>query len=121
MYRKTDSSSYTDNLDEIIIDCSSESDSNDESIPKPVGEPGRPNRGGYNLQSAINLDGTTYRKLKVNLQSLLEKIADRVKNAVHRLIKQHLDEGKSYSKQDPIKIDVICKEVKSTLFFCLSL
>lgn len=34
-------------------------------IPKPDGEPGRPGRGGYNLEAQLAWDSTTFSKLKV--------------------------------------------------------
>lgn len=44
---------------------SEESDSDDEQIPKPSGEAGRPGRGGYNLEDALDWDPKDFAKLKV--------------------------------------------------------
>lgn len=38
---------------------------NDGRIPKPAGEPGRPGRGGYNLQDALDWNVKTFNSLKV--------------------------------------------------------
>ena len=40
-------------------------ETNHRRIPKPSGEPGRPNRGGYNLQTALSWTVRDYKKLKV--------------------------------------------------------
>jgi hypothetical protein len=53
----------SDDISDIDTDSADESDG--EKIPKPSGEPGRPGRGGYNLDEAINWDPATFRKLKV--------------------------------------------------------
>lgn len=60
----------TDSSDESSTDseCGSLSDvnSNDEQlIPKPEGEAGRPGRGGYNLEETLAWDSKEYRKIKV--------------------------------------------------------
>ncbi|KAF8582872.1 hypothetical protein K439DRAFT_1617914 [Ramaria rubella] len=43
----------------------SEAESDSKKIPKPIGEPGRPGLGGYNLEEAINWDVLRFKKLKV--------------------------------------------------------
>ena len=43
---------------------SEESDSDDEQIPKPSGEAGRPGHGGYNLEDALDWDPKDFAKLK---------------------------------------------------------
>jgi hypothetical protein len=59
-----DSSSLSD------ISESSESKSTisteEQQIPKPPGEVGRPGRGGYNLDDTLNWDSESLRKLKVS-------------------------------------------------------
>jgi hypothetical protein len=41
------------------------SDLDGEKLPKPRGEPGRPNAGGYNLQEVLNWDKKEFEKVKV--------------------------------------------------------
>jgi hypothetical protein len=48
---------------------SEESDSDDEQIPKPSGKAGRPGRGGYNLEDALDWDPKDFAKLKVFIHS----------------------------------------------------
>jgi len=64
----------------VLSDLSSLSDMEMEAeigkIAKPIGEPGRPNRGGYNLQSAVSWSAPEFNQLKVlsmllNLQQYL--------------------------------------------------
>ncbi|KAF8583097.1 hypothetical protein K439DRAFT_1617730 [Ramaria rubella] len=43
----------------------SEEDSDSETIPKPIGDPGRPGWGGYNLEEAINWDVLRFKESKV--------------------------------------------------------
>jgi hypothetical protein len=46
-------------------------------IPKPDGEPGRPGRGGYNLQEALAWDSKSFQRLKVrHIQSLRLPLVD---------------------------------------------
>ena len=59
-----------------LSNCSSESLSDsdeasstlseDSKIPKPAGEPGRPGRGGYNLETALNWNHRAFAKFKVS-------------------------------------------------------
>ncbi|PPQ70077.1 hypothetical protein CVT26_013411 [Gymnopilus dilepis] len=65
-----------------------------ESIPKPPGEPGRPNSGGYNLESQLH--GWT--------PKLFSEISGFVKN----LADIQLDMTKSYNKQSRSTIASIC-------------
>jgi hypothetical protein len=46
---------------------SAEDEVEDEPIPKPQGEAGRPGRGGYNLEAALAWDQLDYQKFKVGL------------------------------------------------------
>lgn len=46
-------------------DSSSDSGSADVKIPKPPGEAGRPGRGGYTLEEALDWNSKTFKKLKV--------------------------------------------------------
>jgi len=70
---KDNDNSSSESVDETDQDhpMDSDTDPDDDCIPKPEGEPGCPNRGGYNLREAVNLDEKTYRKLKVRYMLLL--------------------------------------------------
>ena len=57
---------------ELSSDAASDSDTlstlpDDFKIPKPQGEPGRPGRGGYTLESALNWNHTLYVRFKASL------------------------------------------------------
>jgi hypothetical protein len=56
-----------DDLSSGVSDAQSEApdDSDEGKILKPIGGPGRPGRGGYNLESAICWDVLAFKKLKV--------------------------------------------------------
>ncbi|KAI0338943.1 hypothetical protein BDW22DRAFT_1432153 [Trametopsis cervina] len=64
-------------------------------IAKPAGEPGRPGRGGYNLEAALGWG---------------EKAYNQFKTKVDRLIKTHLDQGLSYAKQDQKSVRYLINE-----------
>lgn len=49
-----------------VLSTSTDTD-DDDKIPKPDGEPGRPGRGGYNLERAINWPAKEYKKLKASI------------------------------------------------------
>ena len=59
----TDSMSDTESISSTL--------SEDSKIPKPSGEPGRPGRGGYNLETALRWNQKAYGKFKVCLSPLL--------------------------------------------------
>lgn len=52
-------------LTSLPSDMSEVDGSDDGRIPKPTGEAGRPQRGGYTLKAALNWKGKDYRTLKV--------------------------------------------------------
>ncbi|KAF8575840.1 hypothetical protein K439DRAFT_1623286 [Ramaria rubella] len=54
-----------ESTDKSDLSSESEAESDSEKIPKPIGEPGRPGQGGYNLEEAINWDVLRFKKLKV--------------------------------------------------------
>jgi hypothetical protein len=57
--------------------CSSISDNEEgDKIVKPDGEPGRPGRGGYNLEATLGWNPEYYRKMKVKAISLLWFLSD---------------------------------------------
>ncbi|KAG2126103.1 hypothetical protein BD769DRAFT_1668537 [Suillus cothurnatus] len=67
-------------------------DSNDSKIPKPDGEAGRPARGGYNLERALNWDSSRFKLLR---------------DFVHRSIDSHCDTSKSKSSQTPAALNSV--------------
>lgn len=60
-------------LEGSMSELSSDADcgSDDDKISKPEGEPGRPGRGGYNLEAAMNWRPKSFKKLKVCYPSSL--------------------------------------------------
>ncbi|KAG1854337.1 hypothetical protein C8R48DRAFT_776726 [Suillus tomentosus] len=70
-------------------------DSDDSRIPKPEGEAGRPGRGGYNLERALNWDANRFKKLR---------------DYVHRSIDNHCDTSKSKTSQTPTALNSVEKE-----------
>ncbi|KAI5993440.1 hypothetical protein EDD15DRAFT_2367177 [Pisolithus albus] len=84
--------------DESSSEASSDDDStastiSDESkIPKPQGEPGRPGRGGYTLEAALDWNHSAYMKFK---------------KLTHRLIEEHLDTTKCASAQNPALLKLV--------------
>ncbi|KAG6376545.1 hypothetical protein JVT61DRAFT_2541 [Boletus reticuloceps] len=86
--------------EESLTSCDSSSDAasdsdtlstlpDDSKIPKPQGEPGRPGRGGYTLESALDWNHNAY-------------------TITYRLIDEHLDTTKCASAQSPALIKVVC-------------
>ncbi|GJJ15403.1 hypothetical protein Clacol_009679 [Clathrus columnatus] len=57
----------------------------DGKIPKPIGEAGRPGRGGYNLDQAVGLNTKEFKKIK---------------NYVYQQVAKHLDQKQCISKQE---------------------
>lgn len=57
----TDSSSEDGSVDGLTLSTLSD----DSKIPKPVGEPGHPGCGGYNLETALDWSTKAYSKFKV--------------------------------------------------------
>ncbi|KAG1846394.1 hypothetical protein DFJ58DRAFT_843473 [Suillus subalutaceus] len=70
-------------------------DSNESKIPKPEGEMGRPGRGGYNLERALNWDTNHFKKLR---------------EYVHRSINNHCDTSKSRTNQTPAALSSVERE-----------
>ena len=66
----TDSSALTEIGDDGAASTTSDG-SSDQLIPKPQGQAGRPNRGGYNLEVALNWPPKTFTKMQVSVQILL--------------------------------------------------
>ncbi|KAF8550533.1 hypothetical protein OG21DRAFT_1468594 [Imleria badia] len=84
-----------DSLSEVTSDNESALSttlSNDSKIPKPQGEPGRPGRGGYNLETTLSWNHTAYVKFK---------------KVTHRLIDEHLDTTKCASAQSPVLLKAV--------------
>ncbi|KAF8576076.1 hypothetical protein K439DRAFT_1623128 [Ramaria rubella] len=81
-----------ESTDESDLSSESEAESDSEKIPKPIGEPGRPGRGGYNLEEAINWDMLRFKKLK---------------KCIHRLVANHLDLTKSFANQSTHLLGIV--------------
>ncbi|KAL1711175.1 hypothetical protein EV121DRAFT_191302 [Schizophyllum commune] len=64
-------------------------------IPKPPGEPGRPSSGGYNLQEATQLEPSRFRTVRVSMNNL---------------VKNHLDTGRTFTKQTEERVAVYTEE-----------
>ena len=64
--KKTNAVDSTSSLSDLSSLSDSDSD-DDDLISKPKGEAGRPGRGGYNLEEALDWPGNEYRRLKVGL------------------------------------------------------
>ncbi|PPR01214.1 hypothetical protein CVT24_006039 [Panaeolus cyanescens] len=69
-------------------------------IPKPHGEPGRPQSGGYSLEQALNSWS----------QELLETVTNYVKQGAGDE-QNGIDQTVSYRKQIPKNIDIFCEKV----------
>lgn len=83
-------------------------------ISKPDGEPGRPGRGGYNIEEVLEWQPKTFKKLKVRPVSYFSScpvVEFTFQNLVHRLASSHIDQALSYSKQKPSLIRVVCDAV----------
>ncbi|KIJ31077.1 hypothetical protein M422DRAFT_70921 [Sphaerobolus stellatus SS14] len=64
----------------------------EKSISKPPGEAGRPGRGGYNLQAALDWDAKNFKILKT---------------FIHKLVERHLDTSRSYAAQSDKFIHIV--------------
>ncbi|KAI6146003.1 hypothetical protein BKA82DRAFT_33601 [Pisolithus tinctorius] len=73
-------------------DCASSVLSDDSKTPKPTGEPGRPGRGGYTLEIALDWNHKTYVKFK---------------KLIFHLIDEHLDVTKCASAQNPTLLRLV--------------
>ncbi|KAF9233013.1 hypothetical protein BU15DRAFT_80559 [Melanogaster broomeanus] len=83
-----DEGSIESSDDESTLSTSSE----DSKIPKPSGEPGRPGRGGYNLEIALGWN---------------QKLFVKFKKYIHALIDEHLDVSKCASAQSTVLLKII--------------
>ncbi|KAF8451042.1 hypothetical protein L210DRAFT_868071 [Boletus edulis BED1] len=90
----TDSSSEDGSVDGSTLSTLSD----DSKIPKPVGEPGCPGCGGYNLETALDWSTKAYSKFKKH---------------VHRLIDEHLDVSKCVLAQNPTLLKIVCDKVST--------
>lgn len=99
-------------------DASSVAVSDDSKIPKPVGEPGRPGRGGYTLESAVDWNHKTFAKFKVCLSPLpMMRAHVFLKKFTHNLIDEHLDTTKCASAQNIALLKLVCDKV--SMIICI--
>jgi hypothetical protein len=80
-------------------------------IPKPPGEVGRPGRGGYNLEHAMQWSPENLEKLKVCRYPQLFTLFKNWQQLVHRLVSECLDESQCYSNQKLELINAVCDAV----------
>lgn len=108
-----------DEVEEMENDCESviDSDDDDDKIAKPDGEPGRPGRGGYNLQKALEWDTRTFSKLKVkSLPGLCCTADNLLQNFANHLVDAHLDVSMTYTKQKEKDLQRVCDEVSDSYY-----
>jgi hypothetical protein len=98
----SDTSSLSDLTD--LSDSRSRSSSpgsEEEPIPKPEGEAGRPSRGGYSLATELKWEAGAFKKLQVSLAAFRSwELPNVFQKCVHTLIDQHLDPTLSYQPQN---------------------
>jgi hypothetical protein len=97
----------------------SPTDLDDELIRKPAGEPGRPGRGGYNLEAAVGWKGKAFEKLQVfgfTLQCHSKSDAC-FQKYVYDQVEKHLDITKSYLGQPENKRKIVRDAVSHLLMW----
>jgi hypothetical protein len=91
---------------------------NNSKIPKPQGEPGRPNCGGYNIENELHgwapdlLENVTVSQVAWTYFILLNTFQRFVKSKANEM----LDTRQSYKKQKPADITAICVLVSVQLY-----
>lgn len=81
-------------------------------IPKPPGEPGRPQSGGFNVEATLAWPKSTFTKVVVSQSPVMSyKSAHTKQNYTHLQASKVLDTSKCYSKQSKVKIDSVCVSV----------
>lgn len=82
-------------------------------IPKPAGEVGRPNRGGYKLEDALQWNTARMRVFKVCLVSIaLRTLLTFVSQSlIHQLVDEHLDPTLSMAGQSERRMRLVRDEV----------
>jgi hypothetical protein len=83
-------------------------------IPKPEGEVGRPNRGGYNLEKALHWDAKRFKKFKARSDIQLLRRSSSYsphQEHVHLSIEKHCDTSRSKIHQEHVALDSVRKEV----------
>jgi len=89
----------------------------DDLIPKPIGEAGRPNRGGYNLQQELDWSLEDFNKFKVlspELTHMTHINPTPLQSHAQRLATEHLDVSKAYSFQSNAGLERVVSKVSST-------
>ncbi|KAI0368516.1 hypothetical protein BV20DRAFT_948015 [Pilatotrama ljubarskyi] len=89
--------SHDDNEDDNIVAAATE---DAVKIPKPAGEVGRPNRGGYQLEDALNWSTARMHVFK---------------GVINKLVDQHLDPTLLYAGQLDTKLRLVRKEAVKRL------
>lgn len=89
----------------------------DDTIEKPTGENGRPGRGGYALEIALNWSAPKFKSLKVSGCFLsFQTDTEFEQTCVHSLCEDYLDVAKALTYQDEESIDAVCEAVSDPQF-----
>ena len=95
---------------------------NNRKIPKPLGEPGQPNSGGYSVENELQAWGAD-KISKVTLSLARAEYALLLTALSQKFIKSKADElldtTQSYSKQNSSEIAKICRSVRTFTSRCL--
>lgn len=84
-------------------------------IPKPTGEAGRPDRGGYSLRTALNSDPSLYPQLLVNhIFGHVQHRLNIVQKLARNLVTKHLSPSICYSSQSKRAVAEAISDVRST-------
>jgi hypothetical protein len=82
------------------------------AVPKPPGEAGRRNSGGFNLEKALGWEAERYNDLMVSFLSNLNRgLLTMIKKYVNGLVVSKLDGQKCFSGQKPEAIKDVIQEV----------
>lgn len=91
-----------------------------DKISKPPGEPGKPNSGGYNLQEAMRLEPGHFRTVRVSVRNtcrlrfLLVQCTHALRQTeMNKLVRTHLDTGRSFTKQKEECVAAYTEEVRT--------
>lgn len=89
-------------------------------VSKPLGEPGRPNTGGFSVEDSLDWPPEAFNKLRVcnNIFAFDEYLSQSIQNFAHDLVDRTLDTATSYTKQEDDLVDNIVALV-SPMYFAL--
>jgi hypothetical protein len=86
-------------------------------IPKPTGEVGRSNSGGYNLRKALGWEEQRYSEFTVSYitPDLLERFLPSQQTFINDVVSKKLDPKRCYSKQKTADLEELIQMVSSHL------